>query len=632
LKGLLYQVILQCPHLIPSVWSSRWDAGNTFDISFDHWTRQELTDALVHIIACGSLKSKFCFFVDGLDEYADAYVGEHHAMIKFLDHLAQSSHVKLCVSSRPWNVFKDRYGERDDLKFILQDLTSEDMLRFAQDLLQDDERFQRLVSREPKALSLAVQIRDRAEGVFLWVFLVTRSLQSGLSDHDGIEELERRLAKTLSDLYEYYWSIFESIDDHYKDYTLRALQIAAIALPMPLAAFQYIPQEVEDHTYAIRQKLDVGIHATGRESQNGDSGSDLLNFFSPTASESDTEAKVNKWCRDLLEVQFNNEEWKSPHPSVLSGQVQFLHRTVKDFLLKQNMQDLFHQSSVCIPSPRKAVCRMYLAYTKSCCGIYEPDSPDKTFSLEVNTRKVLRWAKLCETYDHSTPLDLMNELEMIRLAVQIARSSHVDSLESMLRLAVKEDLLLYVEQIPNHVVRAEPGILWDALVSGRVGYTYGHHAANFKFSSQTSFAIGLEMIAKLLGKGCSPNDGFSSSNADRGSVWQALLRGLHQVDPVDSVPLPRHINHADRSKHLQYPRLVEATHVVAFLLKHGADPDVQVSREGQNEKIHARRILMKAFDNDDAKVDALQKEARKVRAAALSQERGFFAGLMGWTA
>jgi hypothetical protein len=241
LKGLLYQVILQCPHLIPSVWSSRWDAGNTFDISFDHWTRQELTDALVHIIACGSLKSKFCFFVDGLDEYADAYVGEHHAMIKFLDHLAQSSHVKLCVSSRPWNVFKDRYGERDDLKFILQDLTSEDMLRFAQDLLQDDERFQRLVSREPKALSLAVQIRDRAEGVFLWVFLVTRSLQSGLSDHDGIEELERRLAKSPSDLYEYYWSIFESIDDHYKDYTLRALQIAAIALPMPLAAFQYIP-------------------------------------------------------------------------------------------------------------------------------------------------------------------------------------------------------------------------------------------------------------------------------------------------------------------------------------------------------------------------------------------------------
>jgi len=67
LKGLLYQIILQCPNLIPSVWSSRWNDGYTFDNSFDHWTRQELTDAVVNIIACGSLRSEFCFFVDGLD-------------------------------------------------------------------------------------------------------------------------------------------------------------------------------------------------------------------------------------------------------------------------------------------------------------------------------------------------------------------------------------------------------------------------------------------------------------------------------------------------------------------------------------------------------------------------------------
>jgi hypothetical protein len=38
LKGLLYQIILQCPNLIPSVWSSRWNDGYTFDNSFDHWT------------------------------------------------------------------------------------------------------------------------------------------------------------------------------------------------------------------------------------------------------------------------------------------------------------------------------------------------------------------------------------------------------------------------------------------------------------------------------------------------------------------------------------------------------------------------------------------------------------------
>jgi hypothetical protein len=621
LKGLLYQIILQCPNLIPSVWSSRWNAGNTFDISFNHWTRQELTDALAHIIACGSLKSKFCFFVDGLDEYADAYVGENHAMIKFLDHLTQSSHVKLCVSSRPWNVFKDRYGKRDDLKFILQDLTSEDMLKFAQDLLQDDERFQRLASREPKALSLAVQIRDRAEGVFLWVFLVTRSLQSGLSDHDGIEELERRLAKTPSDLYEYYWSIFESIDDNYKDYTLRALKIAAIALPMPLAAFQYVPQEVEDHTYAIRQKLDVEIHATGRESQNGNSGVDFINLFSPTTSESDVEVKVNKWCRDLLEVHFNNEGWTKPHPSVLRGQVQFLHRTVKDFLLKQNMQDLFQKSSVCIPSPKKAVCRMYVAYTKSCCGrLIEPDlsdeldSPDGPYSLGANTSKVLRWAKLCETHDQRTPLDLLNELERIRLAVRSARGYDAKFRESMLRLAVREGLLLYVENTPGRDVRADPGILWAAL--------FPHPDT-------------LAMISKLLDKGCSPNDGWAADE----SVWQRLMahyeapssRPLMVSQPdIELLRLDCSLPEPLR----EGPRSLETPQIVAFLLIHGADPDVKYKGRQfpKNDKwFHSREVLMQVFNGDGAKVDALQKEARKAKAAALAKQRGFFAGLMEWS-
>jgi hypothetical protein len=622
LKGLLYQIILQCPNLIPSVWSSRWDTGNAFDNSFDHWTRQELTDAVVKIIACGSLKSKFCFFVDGLDEYADAYAGEHHALIEFLDHLAQSSHVKMCVSSRPWNVFKDRYDKHNDLKFILQDLTSGDMLKFAQGLLQDDERFRRLSSRDPEALSLAIRIRDKAEGVFLWVFLVTRSLQRGLSDRDGMEELERRLARIPSDLFEYYWSIFESIDDNYKDYTMRALQIAAIALPMPLAAFQYIPQEVEDHTYAIRQQLDVQAYATGplgRKPQDGGFGIDLLSFFPPTIPESDVEVKVNKWCRDLLEVHHSKQGWKKPHPSVLRGQVQFLHRTVKDFLLKQNMQDLFQKSSVCVPSPRKAVCRMYLAYTKSCCGTIEPDSPDEPYSLEANTNKVLRWARLCEIHDRRTPLDLLNELERIRLAVQSARGYEVESRESMLRLAVQEDLLLYVETIPGRDVRAEPGILWAALFPKCKDRSFPTHYPR-------PYPENLAMISKLLEKGCSPNDAWTADDTQdkiEKSVWQMLMGQLYESRTT------RHHNPPE-----QPSQLVETSHIVAFLLIHGADPDAKFQHRLSRQRIWSNTddFLMHVFKDDRAKVDALQKEARKVRAAALAKDGGFFAGFMGWSA
>jgi hypothetical protein len=222
MKSLLYQIFRQCPDLILSSWLSKFDSVSAVDNKFDGWSRQELHDAIDSIVASGSLTSNFCFFVDGLDEYTDTQAGDHYILIQYLDHLAQSSHVKLCVSSRPWNVFKDRYDKHADLKFVLQDLTSKDMLKCAMGQLQEDERFRRLASREPQALLLATQIRDKAEGVFLWVSLVTRSLKRGLSERDDTNALERRLAQTPSDLKKYFRSIFKNIDDNYKDLTMRA--------------------------------------------------------------------------------------------------------------------------------------------------------------------------------------------------------------------------------------------------------------------------------------------------------------------------------------------------------------------------------------------------------------------------
>jgi hypothetical protein len=300
---------------------------------------------------------------------------------------------------------------------------------------------------------------------------------------------------------------------------------------------------------------------------------------------------------------------------------------VKDFLLKQNMQDLFHQSSVCIPSPRKAVCRMYLAYTKSCCGIYEPDSPDKTSSLEVNTRKVLRWAKLCETYDHSTPLDLMNELEMIRLAVQIARSSPVDLLESVLRLAVGEDLLLYVRDTPRRDVCAVPCILWTALFPG-----YEDGLSRLR----RAYPENLAMISTLLDKGCDPNDGWTVDGTQHQSVWQMLMGDLYEPPAAKSdgtgAPLLPIRHHPKATDHTS--PWVETSHIVAFLLIHGADPDAkfQYRRSGQNKWYHTDDFLMQVFENDRAKVDALRGDARKVRLAKTAQKRGLFAGFMGWSA
>ena len=578
LKTLLYQILRQCPELIPSVLSSRFNTGNIPDVETDRWTRQELFDAVDSIIARRSLKSKFCFFVDGLDEYTDEVADEYQTLIQYLDHLTESSHVKLCVSSRPWNTFKDRYGKCDDLKFVLQDLTSEDMLKYAQGLLQQNERFQRLAVREPRALSLATQIRDKAEGVFLWVHLVTQSLKRGLSEHDDTVELERRLAQTPSDLIKFFHSIFRNIDDNYKDYTMRALQIAAIALPMPLSAFQYVSQDVEAHNLAVRQE--VQYYSDGPTVTQ----IDLLGIMPPTVTVSDVEIKVNKWCRDLLEVHHDKQELIDQHVTVpVPVQVQFLHRTVKEFLLTTEMQDRFLKTSVCIPSPRKAVCRMYLACTRSYCSI--PHQRRQLVGkelpiIEVNTDNVLRWAKLCEVHDQATPFDVLNELEETRLAAHISGKFYHRPRLSMLRLAVREDLLLYVESAHGRDIRAESGILWTAL---------------------QSYSGDLAMTSKLFDKGCSPNDGWADDGTQDGSVWQKFME---EVD----------------SRNFSYGPGTDGTpQIVAFLLLHGADPDAmfRCRNSGYHDRgFHSRDFLMEVFDNDGAKVDALRAGARKARSAA----------------
>jgi hypothetical protein len=624
MKTLLYQILRQCPELIPFVLPSRFSNGNIAGVEADSWTRQELSSAVDSIITQHGLKSKFCFFIDGLDEYSDVVADEYQTLIQYLDHLTESSNVKLCVSSRPWNPLKDHYGTCDKLKFVLQDLTSEDMLKYARGLLQQNKRFQSLAIREPRALSLAIQIRDKAEGVFLWVHLVTQSLKRGLSEHDDTKELERRLAQTPSDLVEFFRSIFRNIDDSYKDYTMRALQIAAIALPMPLSAFQYIPQELEDHTYATKQITEVRTYANRHGSDLGKPEVDLLGIVPLVVSEAET--RVNKWCRDLLEVHHDPDEWEQSHYPIIAGQVQFLHRTVKDFLLTPEMQNLFLQNDACASSPRKAVCRMYLAYTKSCCSIPSQNLPGSPYSLEVNTKKILHWAKQCEVYDQVAPIDILEELGKTRHTAKIVGRFQGGSQESMLRLAVQEGLSLYVDSMPGRDVRAEPGIFWRALFP-----SWDESVQDPESLSRENLA----MISKLIDKGCNPNDGWSDDDDEQrrymyGSVWQKLMGILYRPDPANISP--RTQSHWPHRALEALRELIDIPQLVAFMLIHGANPNARFRSFGQRGTTHTRAFLMQVFNGEEAKVDALQKEARKVRAAALANERGLFAGFVEWSA
>jgi hypothetical protein len=70
------------------------------------------------------LAAKYCFFVDGLNEYD----GDDEEIIDLLQDLASSKNIKVCVSSRPWNAFMDAFGN-SDWQLSIHDLTREDICR-----------------------------------------------------------------------------------------------------------------------------------------------------------------------------------------------------------------------------------------------------------------------------------------------------------------------------------------------------------------------------------------------------------------------------------------------------------------------------------------------------------------------
>jgi hypothetical protein len=86
---------------------------------------------------------KLCLFIDGLDEYE----GDSEAVLGLFDRLSRSSHIKVCLSSRPWLVFEESLGHHPGLR--LQDLTYNDIRTFVQDKLDANPKMLQLIKSNP---------------------------------------------------------------------------------------------------------------------------------------------------------------------------------------------------------------------------------------------------------------------------------------------------------------------------------------------------------------------------------------------------------------------------------------------------------------------------------------------------
>jgi hypothetical protein len=470
-RSLLYEILSQCPELIPTVCPERWalsacSADRLKQTS--SWARPELAASLGRLQNSG-INKKICFFIDGLDEYD----GDHFDIIDILTNLADSSYIKICLSSRPWNCFEDAFGATADRKLYLHDLTRRDIELYARARLG---RMEQAAAFEQDTIALNTLISEivgRAQGVFLWVYLVVRSLRQGMGNGDSVVILQKRLRSLPVDLELYFKHILTSVDPIYKE-KVGSMFLAAVEANEPLSLLAYSFIDEEDPDFAIK----LNSHSLQAE--------EIITRHSVM------KRRINGRSKGLLEVATTPKE-KPSNPQMVS----FLHRTVRDFLqlkeINTMLSDMAPESFVA----SQALARASVAELKS--GVLDPKGV---------TGRVFRLVRMAQKQSGIMDFAVLDELEKVcksRFRMFLATET------MFLEQTIKMDLSWYVDISLKRSSRLRcPSLLMLALT---------------KFLGDKG-GTDTTMIRTLLGNGLSPNAQDLSD-----TPWLLWLRNIHGLHP-----------------------------------------------------------------------------------------------------
>jgi hypothetical protein len=306
-RTILHDALSRLPSLIPKVFATRFEScvllGDRVALQ-DSLSWTELLQATRLLMQELKKSTKVVFFIDGLDEFQ----GNHGELVDFVQGLLEPR-VKICVSSRPYNVFEDAFNRRPNLR--LEDLTYLDIRHYVGSKLSANLGFAALQQlNTKKAEQLIENVTAKASGVFLWVYLVTQSLLEGLTDGERLSELQQRLDSLPASLEDLFWKILHSLGPRGFERASQLFQIYTEAVkPLTLLNLSYADEDVE------------------------------LVFTMPVARIIDTEMssraeimrrRLNACCKGLLEPQ---RDKKIPMHRCVVG---YLHRTVNDFFKQKD--------------------------------------------------------------------------------------------------------------------------------------------------------------------------------------------------------------------------------------------------------------------------------------------------------
>ena len=184
------------------------------------------------------------------------------------------------------------------------------------------------VLKKDEKNEIQATILGRAQGVFLWVHLVVRSLIEGLLNLDPISILRKRLREFPKDLYDFFRLIFESLDPIYRPKTAQMFQ-ATLAATEGASSLTTL-------TYWYLVELDEAPDLALTMPMGGNDGQTIADYSAKAG------VRINGRCKGLLEVTGRMDLKQKDSDGAVAAyhwyKVGFLHRTVVDFLETTELQ------------------------------------------------------------------------------------------------------------------------------------------------------------------------------------------------------------------------------------------------------------------------------------------------------
>ncbi|KAF2476737.1 uncharacterized protein BDR25DRAFT_339639 [Lindgomyces ingoldianus] len=533
-QSLLYEIFSHAPDLMKQACPIRWQAAEVGE-SQEPWTIEEISDTIKRTIGLATDSIKFCFFVDGVDEY----IGDHFEMVRVLESFARLPNVKICVSSRPWNVFEDAFGKDSDQKFYLQDLTRGDIDRYVRSKLKQHPAWKTLTHDDERYKAIATEIIEKAQGVFLWVFLVVRSLLEGLSNGDTLSLLQERLRRIPTDLRDFFKYMLDSLDPIYNQHVAHFFLAALDSDPLPLMMYAYFEEEFDDPNYVFE------LNNTQMETY------DII------PRHKQTERRLNGRCKGLLEA--NREEGVD----FFRYSVGFLHRTVRDFFLTLEMREEFERR---LPSSLQicvSMAKSSLALIKKSPRVGEVVGKSSSFRYLLDL--TLYSSRRAELSNGAPTTKILDELSYVLKDLNFYESYWSgtkerggDTRDMFLALTLERGLLLYTSQQLEYRSR-NPISTRRLNLGGEQSWSLLDCALTLPRSESFDEPDVSDMVLYLLTNGCNPNE-LHNNKTPFSRFLQRM--GLEQMN-----------ENAGAETSVYSHRLT----VLKHLLTHGGDPNFGAS-------------------------------------------------------